>query len=116
MDCCRCESENACYRAVVGVSGEGLIGVFCSDCVEDMIGGLDDDTRGPHDGCSVCDGERNYDLFAVGCIVEGSDPDDIEIEYDYSEGIVHFCYTHISLLVPPDELETAVSSEEIATS
>lgn len=113
MDCCRCGTENACYRAAVGVRGEGLVGVFCYSCVEETIAGLDDASCGPHEGCSVCDGEREYDLFAVGCIVERTGETDIE--YDYSEGIIHFCHTHISLLAPVDELGPVHPAEEPAS-
>jgi hypothetical protein len=114
MDCCRCGTENACYRAVVGVRGEGLLGVFCLSCVQETIAGLDDAFRGPHEGCSICDGERAYDLFAVECIVESND--EVDIEYDYSEGIVHFCHTHIGLLAPLDELDAGHTVGESATS
>lgn len=109
MDCCRCGSANACYRALVGVRGEGLLGIFCEPCVQKTIAGLEDSSSGPHEGCSVCGAERAYDLFAVDCLVESGD--DVDIEFNYSAGIVHLCLTHIALIAPLDELDTASQSE-----
>jgi hypothetical protein len=114
MDCRRCGTENACYRALVGVRDEGLVGIFCYSCVEETIAGLDGLSQGPHEGCTVCGGERSYDLFAVDCIVDGED--ELDIEYDYSAGLVHFCYAHVSLLVPLDELDSGVVTGEQVTS
>lgn len=101
MKCGECGGEEPCYTAVIGTNGNGIVDILCEDCTENSIEALLSTDSKPHDGCAICGGKRDYDIFRVTCVVEHDDGE-IDVEYDYTAGMTHFCETHINILLPPD--------------